>query len=288
MSAGAAVERHQEQEASNDAEKGNTARRAFNVLCTAASDTAVTVLAASGLPAIGEVFNGAVCKRRIAKKNPPTDANQLNWIVICEYEMPGTGPAWSETPTSQDPEIQIDTDPESVPFDEDAITGNAVENSAGDLFDPPVEKDAGVTVIRITKNYSSWDADDNETWKDTVYPATGTATIAGKTGAAKTFRMKRISAVKKWTPGGSRYFAVTFEIEYRAATHRKFPLDQGLRQLVLTAKFNIKDDNGVDVTEPVKLDGSGYPLAAGQDPVYMEYDAYATADWSSLSLPSAT
>ena len=117
--------------------------------------------------------------------------------------------------------------------------------------------------------------------------------IAGLAGAAKTFRIKRVTFTKKWTPGGARYYEVTFEIEYRVATHRKFPLDQGLREWSTGGeaggeRVNIKDDNGKDVTEAVKLDNTGYALAAGSNPLYMTYDAYPTASWSALGLPTAT
>jgi len=241
--------------------------------------------------------NIAATARRIRAESQ--SETPLHWIVTVVYS---TAPLKAEekekednkTPTNRKAKYQWTTNlfRESVEKD---IDGNAILNSAGDGFDPPIERDASNWVVTITKNIlsaPSWLLEYNNT------PINDSEiTIDGVVIEEKTARLATINIGDEQIENGTTFRVLTMQIEIKSGGWDVDVLDQGFRYLkepegggdkVLT-EILVKDDNKemVKPSTPQLLDGEGGLLPTPVDPddaEFMTFSIYKAKDFSMLPL----
>ena len=185
--------------------------------------------------------------------------------------------------------------------------GDAITNSAGAAFDPPVEIDYSRIVVNISKNEKNFNANKVLAYNDTVNLDAINLRFRGFKLDIKplTAKMQSISAARR-IKNGKVYWRVSYE--FHVDDHfgwRVELLDRGYsrsglwdadneawlkisldpsKNRHLPANKPITDDNGFSANEPVLLDGEGMPLKAGQDPFFLHYGVYKEINWAPLKL----
>lgn len=206
------------------------------------------------------------------------------WQVTAEYSSERE---ITEDPTDEPVRVSWSTEQ----FQEVAIVdenGDAVCNSAGDPFDPPVMKDFSRRVASVSVNVSSvpsWFLD----YEDAVN--SDTFTLAGFSVAAGKAKCQRVSVSEEKERNGISYFEVHMEIHLSKNGWLVKPLDAGFRRIYSgTSREKITMTNEAGEEEypaaPVPLDGSGVELL---DPtpataVYRSFTVYESLPFSALPL----
>jgi len=282
--------------------------RKYRVVTDDTSTTEKQVLADSRIPAFHDTLTDddtVLCKRRIADQDPE---NLLEWTVTCEYNTRSEDELEEgvsfEDPTDDDPRITFGSARYTVAVDkaykalETGDPGSqsiAVQNSAGDEFDPPVIEEKINLLITIVRNEKARDFR-----PILLYQYIGTVNkdrllIAGINFIAWEALMKDINGVKMWDSKGNIYYQVTYQIEGDPTKHIKKILDRGYyiyeggdtskKRSIKESDIKSGGDAETVVTEPQKLDGSGKLLAVAGTPQYITfYTKYAKA-WKTLGLP---
>lgn len=252
--------------------------RVFKVESDSTSDTAFDVGSATGLPVIGDAFPddaNAFCK----SISVSCQAGYKHWLVTCEYDDTyeidnASTPADDETRISWTSEL----------FQREAWQdkdGNGVLNSAGDPFNPPVMRDDHRTVCRIVKNATSVPAY-VLTFPNVVNSAA--FTIDGVSVGQRYAKISNVAVSEVRRRNGTAYREVTIEMQIRNQAWDFEILDAGFRRLDpsdSTKRILCVDDDGVAVTEPALLDGSGAQVAnpGPTNAVYESFRVYSEANY---------
>lgn len=302
----------------------------YRVTCSDPSDTAPVVLAYfsqnSQLPWMGRVLNfgngfdaSVQCKSVTAD---PIDKSGGLFLVSCEFKslegdtgggQPATGTT-IEKKNSDDPiawhdEIDITYSNITEPVDRAIFRGfingggnpfmragveRAVTNSANVPYDPPLERENSIRVIRITRNSKESNYGTYAKYKNTV---NSDAFSINK--SAYGFRLELRPFFAKFTDFGQsfaienkvRYWRETIEVQIHPRGWRRQIPDRGLmRRLTEGDKDDagntisagditdgwvhhtpIKDKDGLPITEPVLLDGNGKPIGPSRPTVWLIY-----------------
>jgi len=270
--------------------------RVFQVEIDAISATVESdILANASIPAIGAAhpaYSAVKCIRRRIKL--VDDDDFLTWEVECEYALPTPGRNnISSNPINDPPRISFGSAQYTRVVERAYQSGDTIDdpseavlNSAGQPFDPPVVQEEENMVISITRNERTIDPADLVTYRNTINSAS--ITIAGVVIAEHRGRMRSIMASKAWDTSGTAYWQVSYEIEIATATHIREILDAGYYERNSSGLVPILDkgDNPEPITEPAPLDGSGGE-GDPTSPVYLSYQTYWAKAWSGLSLPSS-
>lgn len=254
--------------------------RTFKLTTSAKTERAYHVGSHASLPAIGEVHPddaGAWCTTLQVDPSDPWKG----WTVTAEYS---TERELAENPTNDPAEITWGYEQ----FQKPAITnyaGQAILNSAGDPFDPPIMIDDSRPHVTISKNLASvpvWIT----TYQDAIN--SGSFTVDGITVAAGLAKMQNITITRAQSRNGTSYRTVTFSIHLQKQGWSSKVLDAGFRQIGYGgSRENIR--NGTDdelPAAPVPLNGSGVALD-DPDPataVYRTDVIYESKDFSVLPL----
>lgn len=177
------------------------------------------------------------------------------------------------------------------------IVGNAVTNSAGQPFDPPLTQERVTLIATITYNSERYDPDLPIEYQGKVNQAAtkiGTLTVP-----ARMARVIELSGIAD-TFEDIAYFKVTIKIEINPKVTRDVQdnviaqgwdrevLDQGIFGFDDEEPPNLirlSTDDGEEVTEPIKLNGAGKKLDPQTlDPVFLVYQTYELADFGQLNL----
>lgn len=163
--------------------------------------------------------------------------------------------------------------------DSDGAT-EAIVNSAGDYFDPPIAMDDSRPTLKIVRNEPTYDPHYAYLWKDTLNQD------AWNGFDPATVKMVTPLGELQYNPLCGFYYTITYEFEINEDGWVRKVLDQGLRILDDTGddQEQALDQKGQAVTSPVLLDGNGAKLASGDDPFYLEFKIYKEADYSVLGL----
>lgn len=264
--------------ASND--KGSRSyTRLFKLSTSLKEESPYDVGSHISLPNIGALHpddSDAFCERVSVDPTSPW----RGWMVTAQYS--------DKRQLAEDPmgdSVQIDWGSEQfqrpAEFDRD---GNAVVNSAGDPYDPPLMMDDSRRVVNVETNLAvvpAWILDYQDAVNSDLFY------IDGITVAAGLAKMQSITVGPVKRRNGIIYRTVKFAIQLQrdgwAITHQ----DVGFRQIASGGRENIKNvgDNELPGA-PVPLDGSGTAQAAptAAAVVTMSYNAYATRAFSFLPL----
>lgn len=193
-------------------------------------------------------------------------------------------------PTALPPEISFEEDVTTEPVDED-VAGDAITNSSGEPFDPPLQRPFSDPVIVIERNVATYNL---VFWQPRLYTTNNAiVTIDGQAYATGTLRLRSAKA-KRILVGASKYYALRIEIGVRIDGWNRRVLDQGYREQISSLTNgtpvykNIVDEQGNPVTSPVPLDGLGGVLKseapASDPPVYLAKVLFPPSDFSALPL----
>jgi hypothetical protein len=268
--------RHGEESYQPDGTTVTTRARQWRVTTDAATDDDVTVMAYGSLPNIGASHpshSSCRCSKRSCR--PESSGQKKHWLFSAEYttkwdirENPLSDPAETEWSTeSYQTEVFVDID------------GNAIVNSAGDPFDPTLEKDdsrwSSVTRKNVVVTVPDWFFAYQDSVNSDSYTMDGVTITAGwaKVSAIHLSKVQERNAIQ--------YRVLTVTIHYRGENealgsasgslgsgsggdeiepwHLNI-LDAGFRELQSGELANITDKNGDAITAPAPLDGSGVAL----------------------------
>jgi hypothetical protein len=215
--------------------------------------------------------------------NPANNTNCLVWTVAVSY-----GP-WEplENSTDGDPINQ----PVSVRFE--GVTyqeivdldrnGNPVVNSAGDYFDPPVQRDRTRPVIKISRNETTFNDSTILAYSDKINSDTFYSY------PPRTLKLSAPTAEPLYSQEADlNYFRVNYELHYDPKTWAIQVLDQGYRQLIPTYYGHATTQEpiliaGQPASSPVCLDGQGgalLPPVDAADITVRSFDVYEELDFT--------
>lgn len=313
-------------------------RATFRVAC-AAGDTWDVIdqyfKATGSLPYPGRVFdvgNGRDTRSRCTGlRGTQIENGEGRWLVEATYEEQVTtfiGPTGNDGKPSDDPEdwhdeIDVSTTQMSMAVERALYLGNSVGavgpfifpgrwykpcNSTGKAFDPGIEEELDITVLRITKYQRGYGAEFYSNYINTVNasnfrihkPDYGFSVLI----AASTAKMKAINSSYHVTDKGKRYWKHTLEIHINLLNWRRQLLDRGtcprlragdIRRDGTTVSGNdlpaggdfldeeIKDSDGTAISEPVNFDGRGRErLEADRPSVHLYFQTLRETDWSAI------
>ncbi len=225
---------------------------------------------ASALSAVGVVKNMpvAIGDRRLAGDPVIYDQGKGVWLVEADYTVPAVGSTHGESITTDplDAEVQFWMEPEEITINSDVdLDGRPVVNTANDPADPmPVS----VTAVHIyyLKNYANWEQAWLNTYKGAV--CNDAVTLLGNLYQAEHVLCTHADPQGKYTLSSTfvsvlwgflaiPYLAMgTYPFQHRymdagklgwyGATPTKAPFSNGAKEVV---------------SEPIRLDGLGKPLA---------------------------
>lgn len=274
-----------------DREWKRSYRRTFVVEVDSPYDGAVTVigslpvqlgnyyLVVDGLgAAVEHDFGSFVCDVQARQ----VSRDGLKWEAEVSYQ-PYNPLFFPKNPLDHPPKISWGGSKFEKAIDQD-INGDAILNSAGDYFDPPVTVDDSRITLRIQRNEARYDPAIAAQFKDAINSDTFYGQQPGTWKSALPTADLQFN-VDSGTADGF-YYEVTYEFEFRPEGWKREILDQGLK--VITGGVQVPaSEGGKDVTSPILLDGTGVALAVDADPVFLSFDVYNEIAFSQLNLDPA-
>lgn len=185
----------------------------------------------------------------------------------------------------------------------------AITNSACVPYDPPIEEEEEIKVIRISKSVKVYDGSLFDDWQGAINKDQFVIN-KGFYGYRETFKpltakIRYIGGVFSRTgPNGVKYWRQTIEIHKKLTGWRRKLLDRGIlvrreqgdpdgegstvsaSNLVPAGKANFKvnkDAAGYPMTEPVLFDGNGQPQRVTYPPVYGEWGTKPEVSFAPLA-----
>lgn len=209
-----------------------------------------------------------------------------HWIAQADYSsepLNDNEQDEQDDPTQRPAEVEM----ESYSVTEVAFkdrNGAALVNSAGDYFDPPIERQLARWRFNIKKNVAAL-----PTWILSYPNKVNSAafTCLGLTVAPRCGRLGenfRIGSLKK--EGDYLYHELQFSIDLNPDTWDVVVLDQGLRVISGTNQIPILDANLDPINSPALLDGSGARLAnpSTATAVFRTFQVDGQVDFNALPL----
>lgn len=253
------------------------------------TDTPAVILGLTGIPQVGDIREGLVCQRvTTAKKSQVVENGQLKslWTVSAEYSN-----ELEETePTELPPEIRWTSEQYEEVLRQDAIDNNKkVVTACGEPLLLTAKKVIPVLTIKRTQNAPFSPL--------VILQYTNTVNSSAFWGAgANTALMASIEAVYKQVDtlnAGKKWFVdVTYVIKFKFDPNFQEPwkariLHAGTKYF---PKAGAEAQKWMDVagnTGVINLDANGLKLADNAAPIYLDFNVYRKADWSSLNLNPA-
>jgi len=204
------------------------------------------------------------------------------WVVSVTYDQSGSplsrywDVVWDEVEFEKVATKNID--------DGDKWHGEAIVNSAGDPFDPPIVTDDSYSQLIITRYENSYKIENVEKFRHSINNTP--IVIDGFLFPENTLKLKSYKGIRE-VVGGQIYFRCTLVIEYRPKTWVDEVLDAGYRMLnndIPPKRIHITDSINNPVVTPHLLNGLGKPLPKGNDPKYLKFLYIKRANFGELFL----
>lgn len=258
-----------------------------------------TILLLPGIPRRGDLYRsaagvldtGAWCREVECRQDQDTP---WVWVVVATYSSaatPQTGPGspdWPENPLLRPAEISWEDFNLTYILAED-WNRTPILNSAGQPFDPPIEEELSeVLLLRIVQNVATFDP----------------LTIGKYRGAMNSEPFLGLAQHKVWcrkltgssaSENGISYWKRTIEFAIITGTDADSPMPDWKRRVLdqghmafdeITEDLrNVVDPNtGQPLAGPALLDGEGYQLAQGSDPVFLTFRTKPQRDFNELNI----
>ena len=228
--------------------------RSFKLKTSLQTERAYHVGSHVSLPAVGEVHPDDGMAWCLSLSVDPSDPWR-GWTVTAEYS---TERELAENPTG-DPAVITWS---SEQFQKAAIVnvaGEAIVNSAGDPFDPPLMIDDSRPNVSVSKNVLVVPA-----WVLTYQDAVNVASfvIDGITVAAGLAKIQSITIGAEQSRNGITFRNLSFTLHLQRQGWQSNILDAGFRQLDYSGGLeNIRNEGDGELpAAPVPLDGAGMAL----------------------------
>lgn len=262
--------------------------RVFRVTTNSTQDGPETVLnVGASLPLMGQPWNDGTSVdvgARCVRLSPSQDQdNPMLWLVRVEYtsETPSfttrDPTLWTQDPLGRPAEVEWDFEAYKRVAQQDQA-GNAILNSAGDPYDPPLEVDDHRLILKLAWNQLDYDPQAALGYQDAV----NSDQFAG---ADPGFCKIRKYKGKLTYETGLVFYRMECEIEFRDELIQPQLLDAGYQVISGGKKITALDQNGQPYSHPVLLDGAGGQLAVNGVPVLTTYAVYRTVAFGSIGLP---
>lgn len=253
--------------------------RAFRLETTSQMDGPYAVGSDANLPVIGslhpEDMQAWCVSLRVENSNP-----WKGWTVTAEYTSERE---ITEDPTAEPAAITWSSEQFQRPVIYDN-SGNAVVNSAGDPFDPPIMRDDSRPVITISKNLAVVPV-----WIMTYQDAVNSDAfyVDGVLVGAGLAKVQSVSVGEVQRRNGIMFRVVNLVIHLQRNGWLIEAQDVGFRELGYGGRQNILNDvDSQRPSAPVPLDGAGAhivsPTAATN--VTLSFSVYSTQVFSALPL----
>lgn len=219
--------------------------------------------------------------------NPSVEDNRKVWRVTGEYDQAGVV-SWPGNPLEAPAQIAWSSAAYTEPIVQD-VNGNAVVNSAGQPFDPPLTQDRKNQIATISYNIEQWSDATAGQYQGRV---NSSATVIGNVNIdARMAKILEINSQKQYY-NDIPYYAVTIKVEINPETwddgqgwDRQL-LDQGIYGLDDDDKFGrLITEKGEEATEPLLLNGNGHALdPQTAPPHYLTFKVTHEIDFGPLNL----
>lgn len=294
----------------NDSMRGGTEyRRRFLVTCDRPDENPSIVKAASGIPAIAEALTvGGVTdfSSVVVSRDARQMANRRLWEVEVKYSSESPNEDKTKNPEDEsDPyvvrwssiNIEKARGYELEPDSDNAgkvKLGDAIKNSAGEIFDPPPVYNDAMPVLYMETTIPAAQFNHSIIRKFVNKLNKNPVTIGTETYAARTVKCSQIEATYElkrgagfWRIGQELQFNFEVEIAEGAVPRMtsgwdEHLLDHGTYYLDGANKIKFTDADG----NPIKgnLDGAGGKLADGLPPVFLTFKLAAEEDFTTLPI----
>lgn len=264
----------------------------YRVQVDAVADMNEIRLASDGtttIPLRGDAYSASDPRLRVKKVTPRLEKapDIKSWLVTVEYTTGNvTNENEAENPLDARPVVQWSDNATSEPWFED-IYDQALTNSAGEVFDPPIQKDIYDATVTITRNVLFYDEVTAEAYRGRVnnfsFP------IRGASSNIAAFKAKIISYTgQEQVAGDFNYWTETIVIATRRDGWKRRLLDHGYstRDPISGNKTLAKDVEGLPLNEPILLNGSGQKLPANAPAVFLVKELDDYVDFNNLNLPT--
>jgi hypothetical protein len=264
--------------------QGRSYQRKLQVITNSVFDGPATVMSQVGAQ-YGDIYNAGYgtefdgfCYCQSVDCDPVGD-DGLQWEITLGYgwydaATAGGGP--TQDPLAMPIEVSWGLRDHETVLDTDQ-DGNAVLNTAGDPYDPPIVIDDPRLVMTVVRNERAF----NVGWVLAYRNAVNSDTFAGF--PPLTCKVLNISSRSQWHQDAGWYYQTTYEFEFLTASidydtqtgYRKRIISQGFRAVsVVTGKPYHITLKGVPVNSPMLLDEKGLLLAPGATPYWQTFQAY--------------
>lgn len=263
--------------------------RVFRVVTDSATDDHETIALHASCPNYGDVHPN----NSLAYVKKRSIVNQMFskkvWLVTVTYSTEWKVQEYQEDPTAEAAKITWRSEQFVAPASRDK-DGNAVVNSAGDLFDPPEERDDSRWVATIRKNMQgvpSWIFQYQDAINSRAFQLDGLGIPAYYA------KMQAIEIGEQQVQNDISYRVLTMHMTLKLNTHIFYILDAGFNRIdpndsSKRVKITVLDDQGnrTEPTAPWPLNGSGAPI---QNPTtsnnqHVTYHVYPELDFNYLPL----
>jgi len=263
---------------------GRSYQRKLQVITDDVNDGPATVMAQVGAQ-YGDIYNPGYgtegdryCYCHSVDCDPVGD-DGLQWEITLGfgwYDPNNAGGGPSQNPLAMPIEVSWGLRDHELVLDTDQA-GNAVLNTAGDPYDPPVVIDDPRLVMTVVRNEPAF----NIGWVVAYRNAVNSDAFAGF--PPLTCKVLNISSRSQWHQDAGWYYQATYEFEFLTASidydtqtgYRRRVVSQGFRAIsVVTGKPYHITLKGVPVNSPMLLDKNGYLLGLNEPPYWQVFQAY--------------
>lgn len=214
---------------------------------------------------------------------PSATANRLVWDITGSYqERPDRERDEAQNPLEEPTTLSWSSEARAIALSKDK-DGNAIVNSAGQPFDPPLTGDTHTLVATIKYNSAEFNPVLGVDFQDAVNEA---ATVVGNVNAgARMAKVLEIGAEERFFED-IIYWEATIKVGLRRETWDRVVMDMGVYSLDDDGKIvRAITEDGEEATEPLKLDGSGKILDPQTAPaVFRTFRVAAEKDFGPLNL----
>lgn len=216
----------------------------------------------------------------------PTGDEGRSWRITVTYGPPADGEPKPANPLQEAESIDYGGETWERIIDQD-VDGNAIVNTAGDPFDPPLTVEDYRPTFTVTRNepvYNPLSADPYKGFNPAAeYDLRGTLNDDVFYGfPIGTVKFGIPTARLLWSqdaPGTHYYWQVTRPYYVNPNGWGRVVLNAGRRKLVSGNRKPIFID-GVPAADPVPLDVDGAPIAPGGTPYYKVFEVHPEADFT--------
>lgn len=242
--------------------------RKFEVYVSDNTDHTTTILASGSLPARLAAHPTNAYARCVNRKVSQRPEDPLRYLVECEYNSQlDIDPAdTNENPLSR-PAIVSHSFERTTRATREDLDGNAIDNSASVPFDPPLEFETSLWIIKIEYNQASFSASTAATIQDCCNADTWSGFAPGLV------KIRGIEASKQYE-NNVVFWKINWVLAVKWDGWRPTRvLDQGFHELnVDDEPVLIRDPYGQPLPNPSRLDGAGAKLDPDDPSVFLEFN----------------